>query len=546
MYGLPYIPRLFSFRTDYYGVVGTWVEIEGVRQESEISEQEQEYIEWCLFVNNLKKTVEGKVSDGDLKGAARLLFSTDVLSVDSTETLSALQDKHPSAPATPYFLDPPTEPYVCLQVQDKDTKNAILSFKTGSAAGLDGLSPQHLKDLTSHCVGDTGKRLIIALTKLVNLMLSGKVNPLFEPIIYGANLIALTKKDGGIRPIAVGSTFRRLTSKISVRHVLSKLQKQFEPVQLGFGTKGGCEAAVHALRTCLINDQCEVLLKIDVKNAFNSLNRDALLAEVNNHAPELYNYLLNCYANPSKLLYKNHEISSEVGCQQGDPLGPAIFSLAINPVVQNLNSKFNVWYLDDGTLGGDVNTVLADLSEIINKFKLIGLELNCEKCELYLNRYNPDIVQKFQAITPNIKVVSKDSLNLLGSPIFEEAIPSITTNAITKFKNCADRLLEIDSHSALTILKFCLFVPKFTYLLRCCPFWKHQNSLLSIDNLIRSSLESVLNIQLSEHSWNQASLPIRFGGLALTALRAHGFSQLQNKNPASGCMPIPPPPLVHI
>ncbi|XP_063537560.1 uncharacterized protein LOC134746918 [Cydia strobilella] len=400
--------------------------------------------------------------------------------------------------------------------------------------------------LTSHCVGDTGKHLIIAHTKLVNLMLSGKVNPLFEPIIYGANLIALTKKDGGIRPIAVGSTFRRLTSKISVRHVLSKLQKQFEPVQLGFGTKGGCEAAVHALRTCLINDQCEVLLKIDVKNAFNSLNRDALLAEVNNHAPELYNYLLNCYANPSKLLYKNHEISSEVGCQQGDPLGPAIFSLAINPVVQNLNSKFNVWYLDDGTLGGDVNTVLADLSEIINKFKLIGLELNCEKCELYLNRYNPDIVQKFQAITPNIKVVSKDSLNLLGSPIFEEAIPSITTNAITKFKNCADRLLEIDSHSALTILKFCLFVPKFTYLLRCCPFWKHQNSLLSIDNLIRSSLESVLNIQLSEHSWNQASLPIRFGGLALTALRAHGFSQLQNKNPASGCMPIPPPPLVHI
>ncbi|XP_047997279.1 uncharacterized protein LOC125234903 [Leguminivora glycinivorella] len=46
--------------------------------------------------------------------------------------------------------------------------------------------------------------------------------------------------------------------------------RRFEPVQLGCGTKGGCEAAVHALRTFLKNSQCQVLLKIDIKNAFNS------------------------------------------------------------------------------------------------------------------------------------------------------------------------------------------------------------------------------------------------------------------------------------
>ncbi|XP_063371836.1 uncharacterized protein LOC134660067 [Cydia amplana] len=75
-------------------------------------------------------------------------------------------------------------------------------------------------------------------------------------------------------------------------------------------------------------------------------------------------------------MYRSHEISSEVGCQQGDPLGPAIFCLAINPIIQNLSSDFNVWYLDDGTLGGNLETVLSDLSVLKSKFESIGLDLN--------------------------------------------------------------------------------------------------------------------------------------------------------------------------
>jgi hypothetical protein len=33
-------------------------------------------------------------------------------------------------------------------------------------------------------------------------------------ILYGVSLCALSKKDGGIRPIAVGCTLRRLAAKI--------------------------------------------------------------------------------------------------------------------------------------------------------------------------------------------------------------------------------------------------------------------------------------------------------------------------------------------
>ncbi|RVE44224.1 hypothetical protein evm_011123 [Chilo suppressalis] len=131
-------------------------------------------------------------------------FSNDVLSPDTPDALQVLRTKHPPAPVNPYFLDPPTAGQACFQIQNKDIIDAILSFKPSSAAGLDGISSQHLKDLTSHSVGDAGEQLVNSIPKLINFMYSGNVNPEIVPILFGANLIALTKKDGGVRPIAVG------------------------------------------------------------------------------------------------------------------------------------------------------------------------------------------------------------------------------------------------------------------------------------------------------------------------------------------------------
>ena len=47
--------------------------------------------------------------------------------------------------------------------------------------------------------------------------------------------------------------------------------------------------------------------------------------------------------------------------QQGDPLDPALFALAIHGVTSEVKSDLNVWYLDDGCVGGDPQTVLSKL-----------------------------------------------------------------------------------------------------------------------------------------------------------------------------------------
>ena len=48
-------------------------------------------------------------------------------------------------------------------------------------------------------------------------------------------LIALNKKDGGVRPIAVGCTLRRLAAKCAGTSIVGAMRDLLVPLQLGYG-----------------------------------------------------------------------------------------------------------------------------------------------------------------------------------------------------------------------------------------------------------------------------------------------------------------------
>ena len=57
--------------------------------------------------------------------------------------------------------------------------------------------------------------------------------------------------DGGIKPIAVGCTLRRLVAKTALKLVQETMAAKLAPIQLGFGVKQGTEAAAHVARRFL-------------------------------------------------------------------------------------------------------------------------------------------------------------------------------------------------------------------------------------------------------------------------------------------------------
>ncbi|CAE1263915.1 unnamed protein product [Acanthosepion pharaonis] len=270
---------------------------------------------------------------------------------------------------------------------------ALKSFSGSSSGGVDGLRPGHIKDLISAHTAEAGEHLKISITALINSLLRAEIPQHARDLIFSANLTALKRKDGGIRPIAVGNIFRRLAAKIACRVVMKETGHELRPVQLGVGIQGGCEAAVHATRSFFENTSHappRILLKLDMKNAFNSIRRDHALEVCHQRTPSIFKLAHLSYSHPSMLIASHNIISSATVIQQGDPLGPLLFAMAIDGVARSIASLFNIWYLDDATLGGPIEAVAADLRRVIPALSLLELEINSSKSEIINLNYTAD------------------------------------------------------------------------------------------------------------------------------------------------------------
>ena len=96
-----------------------------------------------------------------------------------------------------------------------------------------------------------------------------------RPYFFGARLIPIAKKDGGVRPIAIGTIFHKLISSAVMCNIKEKLPGFFSPVQFGVGIPGGAENVVHGVRNLLSDHPDWVLVSLDLVNAFNSVSRPA-------------------------------------------------------------------------------------------------------------------------------------------------------------------------------------------------------------------------------------------------------------------------------
>ena len=223
-------------------------------------------------LESLAVRVASKLEEGDFKGAIRLACSEDSIAEPNDKTLLALKDKHPEPHPGSNFPTAPAQGQA-IQVSFEEVVKAIRSFPCGSAGGPDGLRPQHLKDMLGVRREGGGSQLLRALTSFTNLILAGRTPPSVCPLFFGASLIAPEKKDGGVRPIAVGCTLQRLVAKCAGNSVMLAMAELLGPNQLGYGIPHRAEAAVHTTRTYLHNLQPKhLILKLDFKNAFNCLH----------------------------------------------------------------------------------------------------------------------------------------------------------------------------------------------------------------------------------------------------------------------------------
>ena len=441
----------------------------------------------------------------------RLACADDTIAEHSPATLESLRQKHSeSHPDRSISLTPDAELF-SLNFTEEDVKMAIISFPAGSAGGPDGLRPQHLKDLIGPSAKEGGAILLRALTSLVTLILKGKTPSQLRPFFSGASLVALRKKDGGIRLIAVGCTLQRLAAKCASVHAVKELPGLLAPRQLEFGVSRGMEAAVHAARIFLRDLKSnQVMMKVDFRNAFNSVHRDKMLLAVEEFIPELLPFVHSAYWESTSLMWDSEVVHSSEGVQQGDALGPLLFCLSIHKLCAKLKSELAVFYLDDGTLGGNWEEVLSDLRLIEEEASELGLELNRSKTELICSDHTTRgiVLSSF----PGVRVVNIEQVELLGSPLGDASlVDACVSGKIELLELMGDRLYHLHSHDAITLLRHSFAIPKMMHVLRI------SLHLEDYDVLLRSILSNITNIRFEDNqsSWIQATLPVSKGGLGI-------------------------------
>jgi hypothetical protein len=164
-------------------------------------------------------------------------------------------------------------------------------------------------------------------------------------------------------------------------------------------------------------------LKVDFSNAFNLVDRQTFLDLLVTKVPALTPWVSSCYTVAGRLRYNHSTILSTCGVQQGDPLGPFLFSLALDALVLDIKRHhpelLMAWYLDDGIITGPPADLAAVLRLMEERGPALGLQLNMGKCEVWSK--DPEL--DMSSVPARVIRVAGDGFELLGSSVGGSVCP---------------------------------------------------------------------------------------------------------------------------
>eukprot|EP00760_Papus_ankaliazontas_P026349 PhM_4_TR3026/c5_g2_i7/m.46435 len=139
--------------------------------------------------------------------------------------LTALRALHPHEP-------PPAVPAYSRAAPDvraRQTKRALRTFRLGSSAGPSGFTADAVKSLAARCP--------------VRALVGSPLPEDARRFLFGARLVALHKKGGGVRPIGCNDFLRRLAAKVLCASAREDLRDHLlGERQVGVCVPGGVEA----------------------------------------------------------------------------------------------------------------------------------------------------------------------------------------------------------------------------------------------------------------------------------------------------------------
>jgi len=486
-------------------------------------------------IDKLEKKVVALLHAGDTKKAIQQLVAAPI-APNTPQTFKALQTLHPAAPPVePRANSTPDQSTTPPSFSSELVRRALASFGPSSAGGLFHYKPSILVQ----CFKADSFHFGATLTSMVNFLASGSAPDFLKPFLAGGSSVALQKKDGGIRPLCSGDPFRRLVAKCFCLGGKDDINDTFKNRNFGVGCPGGVELIAHSLRSSLVQFRStdKGLLKIDFKNAFNLVDRQAFMAESDRLFPAMSHWTHWCYDHPTILMYEKSSIlMSSCGTQQGDPLGPLYFCcplLWMITEIDKLGVDYNKWYMDDGGIIADAATLEKVWELLVTKGPAFGFYINSSKCEFSWLDKDDLRPCPFGPLKPatkvpgvpdlSIKLVPTSNIEMLGVPLgSEEFGATYIADKLLKAKTVMSKITQFnDTQSAFFLLRTSYSITRANHFMRTTPLAIWFQQAQDYDALVRGSAEEVLGFPFSDREYKQAATSPNVGGLGLRQCTIH-------------------------
>ena len=454
---------------------------------------------------------------GDISKAATVINNqTKGVAAMSTSTVDSMKLLNPQGSNNPFGNSAGPKAPVVMDIGI--LQKIVSELNKHAAAGIDGWTVKQVqKCFGTMNDGDHDTTIFRGFfLHLFQSMILGTVPG--KTMLSAARLTPLLKITGGLRPVCCGTLFYR----IGMRYAMKCLNDPDDLLntQFGSGGKGGVEPILELIQQRV--DGCSeekqwYLYMLDLRNAFNLVDRQHLAKSIQYNAPHYYQLAKMAYNKPSPLILTSADayvvIPSSTGVRQGGPEASKFFNIAMRPIMGKIQN--DVLAASDDLISYEDNIYVISLNPNLMQplkqhFALQKLSTGCELRDDKCARVSLMSVKQGAAV-----------VDTLGGCIGTKHQRQIfIEQKIQDLQKALTRLEQLPKQHSLLILRSSIAM-NLKHLLRCMDCMDLTEEIRTIDNMIYTFVDRMRGVQLdtvrTDIQEDILALPMKMGGAGLSS-----------------------------
>ena len=455
------------------------------------------------------------ISEGEMSKGVALLTSKGLGDLDDERVRAQLRAKHPSRKELLHGNLASLGDFPRVRVELRAT---IEGLSEHAGTGPSGFRNEYLKCLAADFADLRARTVLSKFEDFAEAYVNAELPDWFYAVFTAVKAMAPIKKEAtsvgeapDVRPIGIGECLRRCIHSALVSQYKPLLRDHLWPQQVALGVEGGLSILVFGLRLALEVHPDWVVVKMDMRNAFNEIKRRCVVDRLNqtDHLRGLVPATWATCSPESKVYFAGRhgleeaDYDSADGVQQGDALASAGFCVAIHPEVKALDAELALhggaakFDMDDGYAAGPPGVVFPAVERFAAAVRESGLELQIDKS----NCFSPmGGLQQHPLRPPSMpvgQVILEDGT--VGFGIEEAGVPvgdgtfikafldDRTQKTMSKIHTVTNKLRDLHRQTLYAATQYCLN-PMFHYLLQHCYPSDSHTQAERIDAAVEGSL----------------------------------------------------------